>query len=298
MAMMDPLESNLFDLPDYEHTEDERFPPLPPPASQGRDDVEGAFLSGEPDGNGLSDVKDPPATTRKTVRRQIPKLDAQRLVSERGLTALRHIFDSAKFKGKGHEAEDLKTLVRHLEHWAHRLFPKLKFEDFVERIEYLGNKKAVQTCLKQIRLDLPILHEDFTSNEGVDGESNEVGLALEDLDPFPETKNKGEEFNSPSSPTLTEEQRQRIERNRQIALEKRQAKMQVQSQSQENDFSAVQLNEELDAIVTREPNDVAETEAESAASQAIVANTLTNSIQLERAEDDQCPQTALGSSDF
>ena len=73
-----------------------------------------------------------------------------RLISERGLPALRHVFEKAKFKGKGHEAEDLKTLIRHMEHWAHRLFPKLQFEDFIDRVEYLGNRKEVQTCLKRI----------------------------------------------------------------------------------------------------------------------------------------------------
>lgn len=46
VAMLDPLENNLFDLPDYENTEDETFPPLPPPASPGRDDAEWAQING------------------------------------------------------------------------------------------------------------------------------------------------------------------------------------------------------------------------------------------------------------
>lgn len=46
VAMIDPLENNLFDLPDYENTEDETFPPLPPPASPGRDDAEWAQANG------------------------------------------------------------------------------------------------------------------------------------------------------------------------------------------------------------------------------------------------------------
>ena len=36
------------------------------------------------------------------------------------------------------------------EHWAHRLFPKASFDDFIERLEKLGSKKAVQvngTCV-------------------------------------------------------------------------------------------------------------------------------------------------------
>ncbi|XP_054858706.1 TIMELESS-interacting protein isoform X2 [Eublepharis macularius] len=225
---MDPIEGNLFDIPDYEHIQDEVFQPLPPPASPGGDDEE------EPEDNKLPPNKDSTVTTRKGVKRPVPKLDAQRLISERGLPALRNMFDNVKFKGKGYEAADLKTLIRHMEHWAHRLFPKLQFEDFVDRVECLGNKKEVQTCLKRIRLDLPILHEDYTTNEGDDGGSNGLNTATEELDIFSENQNAKEEIVSSQSATLTVEQQQRIERNKKIALERRQAKLQLDSQSQEN----------------------------------------------------------------
>ncbi|XP_062439643.1 TIMELESS-interacting protein isoform X2 [Rhea pennata] len=240
--MIDPLENNLFDLPDYENTEDEIFPPLPPPTSPGKD-ADWALANGEPDGNQQSQTKDSSVTIRKSVRRPIPKLDAQRLVSERGLPALRHIFDNTKFKGKGHEAEDLKTLIRHMEHWAHRLFPKLQFDDFIDRVESLGNKKEVQTCLKRIRLDLPILHEDFKNNEDGGGESNGLDIGTEDMHPC--SGNLREELDSPSGTTLTEEQQQRIKRNRQLALERRQAKMQCNSQSQQSELSASYPEEEV-----------------------------------------------------
>ncbi|KAB0407169.1 hypothetical protein E2I00_013521, partial [Balaenoptera physalus] len=194
--MLEPQENGLIDLPDYEHIEDETFPPFPPPASPGREDGEGA----EPE-------------------------------EERGLPALRHVFDKAKFKGKGHEAEDLKTVIRHMEHWAHRLFPKLQFEDFIDRVEYLGNKKEVQTCLKQIRLDLPILHEDFVSNKDEVGENNGHDVTATELDPFLTNSSESAKFASESSRSLTEEQQQRIERNKQLALERRQAKLLSNSQS-------------------------------------------------------------------
>lgn len=31
-----------------------------------------------------------------------------------------------------------------MENWAHRLYPKLQFEDFIDRLEVLGGKKDVQ----------------------------------------------------------------------------------------------------------------------------------------------------------
>nr|KAG8542217.1 hypothetical protein GDO81_027222 [Engystomops pustulosus] len=168
--MMNSLENDLFDMPDYEHTEDESFPPLPPPHSPGAGDDENDDLANGDDWTknmGQTQPEEAPKTVRRAVKRPQPKLDAQRLTSQRGLPALRHLFDGIKFKGKGHEAEDLKILIRQMENWAHRLFPKLQFEDFLSRMETLGNKKEVQTCLKRIRMDLPILHEDFASEEGI-----------------------------------------------------------------------------------------------------------------------------------
>nr|XP_034987998.1 TIMELESS-interacting protein [Zootoca vivipara] len=229
--MTDAIDGNLFDLPDYEQIQDETFLPLPPPDSPGRD-VEGNLVNGEPEENKLSQAKDS-SVTRRSIRRPAPKLDADRLVSERGLPALRNMFDNVKFKGKGYEEADLKALVRHMEQWAHRLFPKLPFEDFVDKVESLGSKQPVQACLKRIRLDLPMLHEEFTSTEGEDRGSNGPKPATEELDLFSEIQNATEDFGLPQNSTLTEEQLQRIERNRQIAMERRQAKTQINIQSQE-----------------------------------------------------------------
>ena len=38
---------------------------------------------------------------------------------------------------------DLDRVMKRLEHWGHRLFPKLDFDDFLERLEKLGTKKKV-----------------------------------------------------------------------------------------------------------------------------------------------------------
>ncbi|XP_059124076.1 TIMELESS-interacting protein isoform X3 [Peromyscus eremicus] len=229
LKMSEQEENGLFEMPDYEHVEDEIFPPFPPPASPERDPVEA-----EPDEESGSGAP-VPVPPKRTVKRNLPKLDATRLTSERGLPALRHVFDNTKFKGKGHEAEDLKTLIRHMEHWAHRLFPKLQFEDFIDRVENLGNKKEVQTCLKRIRLDLPIVHEDFVNNNDEVEETNPLDVTAAGFDPFLTNSSDSKKFASESSRSLTEEQQQRIERNKQLALERRQAKLLSNSQSLEND---------------------------------------------------------------
>ncbi|RXM95482.1 TIMELESS-interacting protein [Acipenser ruthenus] len=80
--------------------------------------------------------------------------------------------------------------MQHMEHWAHRLYPKLQFEDFIDKLEVLGNKKEVQPFFSEGQ-SVPVVQS------------------------------------TPSaSSTLTEEQRQRIERNKQLALERRLAKLQ------------------------------------------------------------------------
>lgn len=49
--------------------------------------------------------------------------------------------------GKGHEKEDLDVVLKKLEHWAYRLYPKFKFEDCLKKIETLGKKRAVMVCM-------------------------------------------------------------------------------------------------------------------------------------------------------
>lgn len=42
--------------------------------------------------------------------------------------------------------------MQKMENWAHRLYPKLQFEDFIDRVERLGKKKEVQVAGRR-RLD-------------------------------------------------------------------------------------------------------------------------------------------------
>ncbi|XP_052045351.1 LOW QUALITY PROTEIN: TIMELESS-interacting protein-like [Apodemus sylvaticus] len=227
-------ENGLFEIPDCEALQRMKLilpchpnPPPPTPASPERDPAEAEADEGSGGG-----IRVPP---KRTVKSNLPKLDAARSTSERGLPALRRVFDKTKFKGKGHEAEDLKTLMRHVEPWAHRtLFPKLQFEDFIDRVENLGNKKAVQTCLKRTGLDLPIVHEDFVNDEVED--TNSLDVTATESDPFLTSASNSRKFASESTGSLTEEQQQRIEGNEQLVLERRQVMLRrSNSQSLESD---------------------------------------------------------------
>lgn len=67
-----------------------------------------------------------------------------RLTGERGFPILPKLFESVKYKGKGHEVSDLNAMMGVMEHWGHRLFPKMPFDELIERVERLGQKKQVQ----------------------------------------------------------------------------------------------------------------------------------------------------------
>ncbi|PIO15666.1 hypothetical protein AB205_0045690, partial [Aquarana catesbeiana] len=82
--MIDPLENDLFGMPDYEHTDDENFPPLPPPRSPGgREDHAGDVENGDDLDDwtrnmGESQPEEAPKPVRRAVKRPQPKLDANR----------------------------------------------------------------------------------------------------------------------------------------------------------------------------------------------------------------------------
>ena len=48
------------------------------------------------------------------------------------------------------QAQDLALLMRNMEHWAHRLFPKMPFDEVLERVERLGAKREVQVRPNQV----------------------------------------------------------------------------------------------------------------------------------------------------
>ncbi|XP_048471965.1 TIMELESS-interacting protein isoform X2 [Rhincodon typus] len=211
--MSDTLQNSLSDIPDYDHSEDEIFPPLPPPSSPGQV-ADGGASDGDEENRQEGNPSKEPVVLRKGVKGPRLKLDAQRLTSDRGLPALRNLFNNVRFKGKGHE-----------------------------------------TCLKKIRLDIPITHEDFISKEVVENE-----LQIENLETsFSPLPSKSAAEPTPSSSTLSEEQHLRIERNKQLALQRRQAKLEPTNQMSSNDLSdspflsqSAELNQ---AKILRDPTD-------------------------------------------
>ncbi|XP_071171352.1 uncharacterized protein [Mytilus edulis] len=273
------MESVNLDMEDIfeEEAADDDFPSVGPLPDL--PDGEEGTAEGEDEDNTdvMSKLKDlSKGAARKVVRKPMPKLDGQRLTGERGIPILPKVFEKVKFKGQGNEAQDLRIIMRYLEHWAHRLFPMMPFDEVLERIEKLGTKKEVQTCIKKMRLDMPLLNEDYiqdASDDEAGGSDKDKSPKKNGVDPVDETewddiireheeeqrlsqaptsqssppkttpmsqlksqlskplmdlKNTSQPYTATpiSSPTatiggLTPEQRERIERNKQLALQKK-----------------------------------------------------------------------------
>merc|ERR1712018_363914 len=102
------------------------------PMREGGDDDDPQATPGDEDASDVLNRLKKVTTDNKKPRKPIPKLNYDRLAGERGLAVLPKMFEDVKWKGKGHEAHDLKILMGKLEHWSHRIFPKASFDDFID----------------------------------------------------------------------------------------------------------------------------------------------------------------------
>ncbi|KAG9123047.1 hypothetical protein FRC07_000311 [Ceratobasidium sp. 392] len=91
-------------------------------------------------------------TAEKTKpKRVIPKLDETRLLDRDGLPALVRQTKEFNIKGKGHEMSDLNRLMQMYQLWAHKMFPKMQFNDTVERVERLCRSRRMHVALSTWR---------------------------------------------------------------------------------------------------------------------------------------------------
>lgn len=155
-------------------------------------------------------------------------------------------FPKLKFKGKGCEAADLRRLVNKYAEWAHILVPNMEFSDFVEKLEKLSGNNRVRTKLELIRNvvqgicreedidDYEIELQDRAERAAAEGEQWD-GAALGEMDGHSEW---GDEIDAamavapaPAPVVLDDDQRERMERNKRLALERAAARKAAASAS-------------------------------------------------------------------
>ena len=90
-------------------------------------------------------------------------------------------------KGGDHVFEDLDRAMQKMEHWAHRLYPKLPFDDVMAKISILATKKmAIKTNVKKIRMGMdPVIAQPDSAALNSDKENEEDSTRRYDNDDIP-----------------------------------------------------------------------------------------------------------------
>ncbi|XP_076668632.1 TIMELESS-interacting protein [Andrena cerasifolii] len=217
---------------------------------------------------------DPSTSKTHVVRNPLPKLNVQRLKGPKGIQTIEKYFEGFKFHGKGYEKLDLDRVMKRMEHWAHRLFPKLEFDDFVDRLEKLGTKKELMVFVTKYRQDMITAEDDIIIEDNVDAENDKEQdepidefdlLIAEQIEMQKQVVNQSlmsdasttndvfdkllSESNSKnaepilksSTPTqLSDEVKERIERNRQQAIQRRKARLAaMQGEAERNKMEGI-----------------------------------------------------------
>ncbi|KAH9631308.1 hypothetical protein HF086_012559 [Spodoptera exigua] len=221
---------------------------------------------------------DPTSTKAKRVTKN-PRfiLNPARLTGPRGIQVIPEHFKDFKFKGKGHEKEDLDLVLKKLEHWAYRLYPKFQFEDCLKKIETLGKKRPVMVHLHKIRTDQFLSEETVVQKDSSDEETQPPQeedefdkLLQQQIDLARATPAPGSRiiFRSPftmpkatSSPSISDEQKERMIRNRKLAEERRLARLKQNSMENTkqnngpNISGIVEVDEEVENnVITKKNN--------------------------------------------
>eukprot|EP01083_Nonionella_stella_P235995 829266_1 len=119
--------------------------------------VAGAAVSGSTGGNLASSnfenpgVPPPEAVKVKKVRLPAPKFNPEDLLGDRGLSKILEIFPKIKFRGKGHEASDIRQLMKVYRVWGYSLFKHMTFDELVEKIEKFGGTIMLKEHMANLR---------------------------------------------------------------------------------------------------------------------------------------------------
>lgn len=144
--------------------------------------AENAGRSEEVDEDVLSRLrKHAKGAAKRTVKNPRPKLDPQRLLSDKGLPALLNDFKKVHFRGKGFEFQDLDRLLFVYKAWANRLVPKANFPEVIERLEKAGTRREIRVALHRLRTGIwpPYASAEHVSN---DDDSDAQPQQLEDVE--------------------------------------------------------------------------------------------------------------------
>ncbi|KAI8807528.1 replication fork protection component Swi3-domain-containing protein [Cladochytrium replicatum] len=104
------------------------------------------------------------------------KIDNELLLGPRGFSKIRQNRRKLKFKGKGHEMEDVEKLLMYYQIWAHELMPSLTFESVVERVETLCHTRQCKMYADAVVHEQKLIDLGIESIDGICGARFSVDL--------------------------------------------------------------------------------------------------------------------------
>ncbi|VDN50165.1 unnamed protein product [Dracunculus medinensis] len=140
----------------------------------------------------LSSAKE---TKRKSARGPRVKLTETELCSSKGIYELLKVFEHYKPNYSKDPYENLRDMMNKIELWAHQLHPKLKFEDFIQRVESLSCKKRIKVEMERIRLNMAKnedQNEEIKNNDT--GDTNNFSKSKEDVNDLSRTEDVVNDF--------------------------------------------------------------------------------------------------------
>ncbi|MED6195658.1 hypothetical protein PIB30_039994 [Stylosanthes scabra] len=156
-------------------------PPPPPPAPAPSSSSYKPYSGG---GSRFSAGGSKSAEKPKKAPRTKPKLTPELFLSDDGLGyVLRYFPRDFKYRGRGHEVQDLGNLLRMYSEWHSRLIPYYSFDQFVHKVEKVATTRRVKMCLRDLRervaeggdptkfRESPVT-QDIPADEQEDGEAN------------------------------------------------------------------------------------------------------------------------------
>eukprot|EP00752_Nemacystus_decipiens_P003121 g2890.t1 len=94
----------------------------------------------------------PEETTAKKRSKRMPAFSENDLVKDKGLWQIYKDFpQKCQYKGKGREAEFLRSLMVAYKEWGFQLCPGVAFEDLASRTEKLGGKERTRRQMQELR---------------------------------------------------------------------------------------------------------------------------------------------------
>ncbi|KAK9844619.1 hypothetical protein WJX74_004771 [Apatococcus lobatus] len=116
---------------------------------------------------------EPAAKPKKKVHRK-PKLTVDLLKGPKGLPQVFNSFSDTfrrRFKGRGHEVQDLQTLLEMYRAWQRQIYPYIPYDDFLLGCEKLSSTNILKMELRELRMNAVKVVAQADSTQPADGEA-------------------------------------------------------------------------------------------------------------------------------